>query len=133
MNNTIWALLFFLPLALYFLNILLNVIDAELQQTHRQLDASSTISISKRTAYLPPHKRSLLLALERAFCDRFRVYPSAMLQDVINLAEHRDAAASEHPFAATSLTLAPMATPNCSTVGQSNCSRQDGVIMRGLK
>ena len=28
---------------------------------------------------------------------------------------------------------APMATPNCSTVGQSNCSRQDGVIMRGLR
>ena len=27
----------------------------------------------------------------------------------------------------------PMATPNCSTVGQSNCSRQDGVIMRGLR
>ena len=26
---------------------------------------------------------------------------------------------------------APMATPNCSTFGQSNCSRQDGVIMRG--
>ncbi|MDI9689930.1 helix-turn-helix domain-containing protein [Burkholderia cenocepacia] len=25
----------------------------------------------------------------------------------------------------------PMATPNCSTFGQSNCSRQDGVIMRG--
>lgn len=25
----------------------------------------------------------------------------------------------------------PMATPNCSTVGQSNCSRQDGVIMQG--
>ena len=29
--------------------------------------------------------------------------------------------------------VAPMATPNCSTVGQSNCSRQDGVIMRGLR
>ena len=29
--------------------------------------------------------------------------------------------------------IAPMATPNCSTVGQSNCSRQDGVIMRGLR
>jgi hypothetical protein len=27
--------------------------------------------------------------------------------------------------------MAPLATPNCSTVGQSNCSRQDGVIMRG--
>ena len=34
----------------------------------------------------------------------------------------------------TDVTLmAPMATPNCSTVGQSNCSRQDGVIMRGLR
>ena len=31
------------------------------------------------------------------------------------------------------LQSAPMATPNCSTVGQSNCSRQDGVIMRGLR
>ena len=29
--------------------------------------------------------------------------------------------------------MPPMATPNCSTVGQSNCSRQDGVIMRGLR
>ena len=29
------------------------------------------------------------------------------------------------------VVLPPMATPNCSTVGQSNCSRQDGVIMRG--
>lgn len=105
MNNTIWALLIFLPLALYFLNILLNVIDAELQQTHRQLEASSTISISKRTGYLPPHKRTLLLALERAFEGRYRVYPSAMLQDVLNLSEHRDSAESEQPFASTSLAL----------------------------
>jgi hypothetical protein len=31
----------------------------------------------------------------------------------------------------TRARITPMATPNCSTVGQSNCSRQDGVIMRG--
>ncbi|WP_422193828.1 hypothetical protein [Aquabacterium sp.] len=38
--------------------------------------------------------------------------------------------AQERPIAEET-QKSPMATPNCSTVGQSNCSRQDGVIMRG--
>ena len=28
---------------------------------------------------------------------------------------------------------APMARSNCSTCGHPNCSRQDGIIMRGLR
>ena len=42
-----------------------------------------------------------------------------------------DQSASSVHHLVNSVHAAPMATPNCSTVGQSNCSRQDGVIMRG--
>ena len=51
-------------------------------------------------------------------------------QSVISSAGHGGRRTAPYAFTEQGVAT-PMATPNCSTVGQSNCSRQDGVIMQG--
>ena len=105
MTDAILVIILFLPLALFFLNIFLNLIDAQLQEPHRDIEPLSTSSINKRSAYMPSQKRSLLRTLEVAFDGRYRVYPSALLHDVINLGYRASSTAPEHSSPCCSLAL----------------------------